>query len=80
MKEVCFELATGWGTYYQLDIDDGQGNIPREIKSMGNHYEVFFAHNKFSVKVHSVAYAKFGDYEKIKQEKQPAVLELVRGG
>ena len=69
-KEICFELATGWGTYYQLDTDDKSGNIPREIKPMGNYYEVFFTHNKFSVKVHSIAYAKFGDYEKIKKERE----------
>ena len=78
MKE-CFLLATGWNTFYELDKDDGQGNIPREIKSMGNYYEVFFTHNQFSVKVHSVAYAKFGDWQKLKP-KEPTVLELVRGG
>ena len=78
MKE-CFMLQTGWNTFYELDKDDGQGNIPREIKSMGNHYEVFFTHNQFSVKVHSVAYAKFGDWQKLKP-KEPTVLELVRGG
>ena len=72
-------LQTGWNTFYELDKDDGQGNIPREIKSMGNHYEVFFTHNQFSVKVHSVAYAKFGDWAKLKP-KEPTVLELVRGG
>ena len=88
-KEVCFELATGWGTYYQLDTDDKSGNIPREIKPMGSYYEIFFTHNKFSVKVYAINYASFGDWERIKKErdekvkkdKEPStVLELVRGG
>ena len=87
MKEVCFELATGWGTYYRLEKDDGYGNIPKQIKSMGSYYEIFFTHNRFSVKVHAVNYASFGDWERIKKEseikkdKEPStVLELVRGG
>ena len=86
MKEVCFELATSWGTYYQLDKDDGNGNIPKQIKSMGSYYEIFFTHHKFSVRVHAVNYASVGDWERIKKERneknkeQSAVLELVRGG
>ena len=78
-KEVCFFLATQWNTNYELDKDDGQGNIPKEIKPMGGYYEVFFTHGKFSVRVHAVAYAKFGDWEKLRNEKEPAkVMELVR--
>ena len=86
MKEICFELATGWGTYYQLDTDDGQGNIPCEIKPMGAYYEVFFTEGLISsVRVHDVKYAKFGNWQKIKEamqkDKEPStVLELVRGG
>lgn len=76
----CFSLATNWNTVYELDRDDGQGNIPKEIKPMGSYYEIFFTHGKFTVRVHSVAYAKFGDWEKLKKEKEPArVLDLVRG-
>ena len=62
----CFFLSTQWGTHYELDKDDGQGNIPKEIKPMGGYYEVFFTHGKFGVRVHAVAYSKFGDPEKLK--------------
>ena len=79
MKNECYYLATNWNTNCMLDKDDGQGNIPREIKSMGNHYEIFFTHNLFTVKVYSVAYAKYGDWQVLKP-KEPTVLELVRGG
>ena len=89
MKEVCFEIATGWNKFYVLEADAGDGCIVKEIKPMGSYYEIFFTHNKFSVRVHSVNYASFGDWERIKKEreekikkdKEPStVLELVRGG
>ena len=61
MKEVCFELATGWGTYYQLDTDDGDGNIPTKIKKkLFGGYEISFSHKQFKVHVHGVAYVKKG--------------------
>jgi len=64
MKSECFYLSTLWNTNYEVDVDDGQGNEVREIKAMGSYYEVYFKHNKFSVRVHGVAYAKFGEVEK----------------
>jgi len=66
--DKCFHVATNWNTHYVLGVDDGEGNIPKEIKSMGSYYEISFTHGKFTVRVHGVAYAKFGDYEKIKKE------------
>ena len=85
MKEVCFEIATGWNKFYVLEADAGDGCIVKEIKPMCSYYEVSFTEGLISsVRVHDVKYAKFGDWQKIKEaikkEKKPAVLELVRGG
>ena len=74
MKTKCFFLATTWNTHYELEQDDGEGNIPEEIKPMGNYYEISFTHGKFVTRVHGVAYAKFGDREKIKSP----TLEVVK--
>jgi hypothetical protein len=67
-NNICFSLTTQWNTVYELDRDDGQGNVPKLIKPMENYYEVFFTHNKFSVRVHAVSLARFGDWERIKAE------------
>ena len=77
--DKCYYLATNWNTNYELGVDDGNGNTPKEIKPMGAYYEISFTHGKFATRVHGIAFAKFGDWEKIKKE-QPAALELVRGG
>ena len=85
-KEVCFELATGWDKFYTLEADAGNGCIVKEIKHMGSYYEVFFTDGLISsVHVHDVKYARFGNWQKIKEamqkDKEPStVLELVRGG
>ncbi len=71
-NDKCFYLATIWNTFYQLGVDDGEGNVPKEIKPMGSYYEISFTHGKFTTRVHGVAYAKFGEQEKPKQK--PALV------
>ncbi len=73
--DKCYYLATNWNTNYELGVDDGNGNTPKEIKPMGGYYEVFFTHGKMSVRVHGVAYAKFGEQEQSKEN--PEKLALV---
>jgi len=73
--DKCYFLATNWNTNYELGVDDGNGNTPKEIKPMGSYYEVFFTHGKMSVRVHGVAYAKFGEQEQKKNNDYLRVVE-----
>ena len=75
MKE-CFHIATTWGGKYTLEVDDGFGFIPKKIKPKRGYYEVIG--DEFSVRVYGVAYVKYGDYKKLKENK-PAIVELVKG-
>ncbi len=73
-NEKCFFLATIWDTHYELEKDDGEGNVPKEINPMGSYYEVIFTHGKMTVRVHGVAYAKFC---KQKKTQKPDKLSFV---
>ena len=75
-NKVCFHLATNWNTHYILGEDDGSGNIPKKIKKKWGYYKVIFEHGKFDVNVNGVAYAKVGDYKKLKKDK----LKVVKQG